>query len=244
MIKIKNISKSFSENKILDDVSFEVQHNDILSVIGKSGVGKSVLLKTIVGLQKPDQGNVIFDDVDIHKIKFNTLQRLRAKIGMIFQFGALFDSMNVSDNISLALKRLTDLNQQEIKDRIHESLVSVDLADSINLMPSELSGGMKKRVGIARAIALKPNYLFYDEPTSGLDPVSSDSINRLIKKIQSTQNVTSVVITHDMNIVKNISNRVIMIEKGKVCYDGLAKDIMNSENIIVKQFVEGNSLIC
>jgi len=243
MIEIKNISKSFQDNNVLNNITFTVEHNDVLSLIGKSGAGKSVLLKTIVGLQKPDNGNVIFDKVDIHKISFNQLKSLRSKIGMVFQFGALFDSMNVSDNISLALKRLKNLDAKEIENRIYESLEQVDLVDAIDLMPSELSGGMKKRVGIARAIALKPDYLFYDEPTSGLDPVSSDSINRLIKKIQNTQNVTSVVVTHDMSIVKKISNRVVMIENGQVCYDGSSEDIEKSENIIVKQFVEGNSLI-
>ena len=162
---------------------------------------------------------------------------------MVFQFGALFDSLSVRDNISLALRKLTKLSEDEIQERVINSLESVDMANTEDLMPAELSGGMKKRVGIARAIAIKPTYLFYDEPTTGLDPVMTDSINRLIRKFQSTENVTSVIITHEMRTVYDVANRVLLLHDGKIRFDGNPDDIKNIDDPVVQQFITGNSTL-
>ena len=176
-------------------------------------------------------------------MSFSQLQEIRASIGMVFQFGALFDSLTVRDNISLALRKLTKLSEDEIKERVINSLESVDMANTEDLMPAELSGGMKKRVGIARAIAIKPDYLFYDEPTTGLDPVMTDSINKLIRKIQNTEKVTSVIITHEMLTVYDVANRVLLLHDGKIRFDGNPDDIKNADDPVVQQFITGNSTL-
>jgi phospholipid/cholesterol/gamma-HCH transport system ATP-binding protein len=201
MIEVKNLYKSYSGKGVLSDISLSVSHGQSLAVVGKSGAGKSVLLRCLIGLVKPDNGTIYVDNKLINTMNFSQLQKIRSSIGMVFQFGALFDSMTVGENISLALQKLTKLNENEIQKRVRNSLEEVDMAGTENLMPAELSGGMKKRVGIARAIAIKPAYLFYDEPTTGLDPVMTDSINRLIRKFQDTGEVTSVIITHEMRTV-------------------------------------------
>ena len=176
-------------------------------------------------------------------MSFSQLQEIRSSIGMVFQFGALFDSLSVRDNISLALRKLTKLSEDEIQERVINSLESVDMANTEDLMPAELSGGMKKRVGIARAIAIKPAYLFYDEPTTGLDPVMTDSINRLICKFQSTEKVTSVIITHEMRTVYDVADRVILLHDGKIRFDGNPNDIKNVDDPVVQQFITGNSTL-
>ena len=176
-------------------------------------------------------------------MNFQQLQKIRSKIGMVFQFGALFDSMTVSENISLALKKLTKLNADEIEHRVKNSLEAVNMIDTEFLMPAELSGGMKKRVGIARAIAIKPKYLFYDEPTTGLDPIMTDSINRLILKFQNTEDVTSVIITHEMRTVYDVSDRVLLLHEGKIQYDGSPQTINNVDDPVVQQFITGNSTL-
>ena len=211
--------------------------------IGKSGIGKSVLLKHIIGLMKPDAGKILIDDLDINLIPFKDLQKIRSSIGMVFQFGALFDSMTVGENISLALQKLTKLSGDEIKERVFNSLEEVDMVNTEDLMPSELSGGMKKRVGIARAIAIKPAYLFYDEPTTGLDPVMTDSIHRLILKFQNTGEVTSVIITHEMRTVYDVADRVLLLHEGKIWFDGSPEEIKNVDDLVVQQFITGNSTL-
>ena len=176
-------------------------------------------------------------------MNFQQLQKIRSKIGMVFQFGALFDSLNVSENIGLALRKLTKLKENEIKLRIQESLASVDMEGTEELMPDELSGGMKKRIGIARAIAIKPAYLFYDEPTTGLDPVMTDSINRLILKFQDREDVTTVIITHELRTVYEVANRVLMLHNGKLQFDGEPNDLEKREDKIVRQFITGDSTL-
>ena len=176
-------------------------------------------------------------------MNFGQLQEIRSNIGMVFQFGALFDSMTVGENISLALQKLTKLSSDEIKERVYNSLEEVDMVDTEDLMPSELSGGMKKRVGIARAIAIKPAYLFYDEPTTGLDPVMTDSINRLILKFQKTGEVTSVIITHEMRTVYDVADRVLLLHDGKILFDGSPEEIKNVDDLVVQQFITGNSTL-
>ncbi len=243
MIEVKNLSKSFGDKGVLSDINFSIPKGQAVTIIGKSGVGKSVLLKCLIGLLKPDLGTVYIDNKLINSMNFKQLQEIRSKIGMVFQFGALFDSLNVSDNISLALKKLTLLNKDEIRDRVKNSLREVGMENTEELMPSELSGGMKKRIGIARAIALKPSCLFYDEPTTGLDPIMTDGINRLINKFQKSGDVTSVIITHEMKTVNDVADRVIMLNDGNIIYDGNSSSLYETDNVIVQQFITGNSTL-
>ena len=243
MIEVKNLSKSFGEKGVLLDLNFSVAHGQSVAIVGKSGAGKSVLLKCLIGLVKPDEGTIYVDNKLINSMSFGQLQEIRSNIGMVFQFGALFDSMTVGENISLALQKLTKLSSDEIKERVYNSLEEVDMVDTEDLMPSELSGGMKKRVGIARAIAIKPAYLFYDEPTTGLDPVMTDSINRLILKFQNTGEVTSVIITHEMRTVYDVSDRVLLLHDGKIRFDGSPEEIENVDDLVVQQFITGNSTL-
>ena len=243
MIEVKNLSKSFGEKGVLSDLNFSVAHGQSVAIVGKSGAGKSVLLKCLIGLVKPDEGTIYVDNKLINSMSFGQLQEIRSNIGMVFQFGALFDSMTVGENISLALQKLTKLSSDEIKERVFNSLEEVDMVNTEDLMPSELSGGMKKRVGIARAIAIKPAYLFYDEPTTGLDPVMTDSINRLILKFQNTGEVTSVIITHEMRTVYDVADRVLLLHEGKIWFDGSPEEIKNVDDLVVQQFITGNSTL-
>ena len=243
MIEVKNLYKSYGGKGVLSDISLSVSHGQSLAIVGKSGAGKSVLLRCLIGLVKPDNGTIYIDNKLINTMNFSQLQKIRSSIGMVFQFGALFDSMTVEENISLALQKLTNLNENEIQQRVHNSLEEVDMAGTENLMPAELSGGMKKRVGIARAIAIKPAYLFYDEPTTGLDPVMTDSINRLIRKFQDTGEVTSVIITHEMRTVYDVADRVLLLHEGRIQYDGSPDTINNVDDPVVQQFITGNSTL-
>ena len=243
MIEVKNLYKSYGEKGVLSDINFSVSHGQSIAVVGKSGAGKSVLLRCLLGLVKPDEGTIYVDNKLINTMNFQQLQSIRSKIGMVFQFGALFDSMTVGENISLALQKLTKLNDDEIRDRLHNALLEVGMEDTEDLMPAELSGGMKKRVGIARAIAIKPAYLFYDEPTTGLDPVMTDSINRLIRKFQDTGDVTSVIVTHEMRTVYDVADRVILLHEGSIQYDGSPDTIDNVVDPVVQQFITGNSTL-
>ena len=243
MIDVKNLYKSYGGKGVLSDISLSVSHGQSLAVVGKSGAGKSVLLRCLIGLVKPDNGTIYVDNKLINTMNFSQLQKIRSSIGMVFQFGALFDSMTVGENISLALQKLTKLNENEIQQRVRNSLEEVDMAGTEDLMPAELSGGMKKRVGIARAIAIKPAYLFYDEPTTGLDPVMTDSINRLIRKFQDTGEVTSVIITHEMRTVYDVADRVLLLHEGRIQYDGSPNTINNVDDPVVQQFITGNSTL-
>ena len=243
MIEVKNLFKSYGNKGVLSDINFSVVQGQSVAIVGKSGAGKSVLLKCLIGLVKPDEGTIYVDNKLINTMSFRQLQEIRSNIGMVFQFGALFDSMTVGENISLALHKLTKLSDDEIQERVFNSLEEVDMANTEDLMPSELSGGMKKRVGIARAIAIKPTYLFYDEPTTGLDPVMTDSINRLILKFQRTGEVTSVIITHEMRTVYDVADRVLLLHDGKIWFDGSPDEIKNVDDLVVQQFITGNSTL-
>ena len=243
MIHVKELYKSFGNNHVLKGISFKINHGESVAIIGKSGIGKSVLLKHLIGLIQPDAGEVWVEEKLVNTLSFSQLQSVRAQCGMVFQFGALFDSMSVKDNIGLALSKLSGMNEIEINQRISESLAEVGMENSDKLMPSSLSGGMKKRVGIARAIAIKPKYLLYDEPTTGLDPVMTDSINRLISKIHKHENVTSIMVTHELRTVFEVAERVIMIHNGKIKFDGTPEQIKLSEDKIVQQFISGDSTL-
>ena len=243
MIHVKELYKSFGNNHVLKGISFKINHGESVAIIGKSGIGKSVLLKHLIGLIQPDAGEVWVEEKLVNTLSFSQLQSVRAQCGMVFQFGALFDSMSVKDNIGLALSKLSGMNEIEVNQRISESLAEVGMENSQKLMPSSLSGGMKKRVGIARAIAIKPKYLLYDEPTTGLDPVMTDSINRLISKIHKHENVTSIMVTHELRTVFEVAERVIMIYNGKIKFDGTPEQIKLSEDKIVQQFISGDSTL-
>ena len=240
MIKVEKLTKHFeSDSPILNNISFDINKGETIAIIGQSGVGKSVLLKHLNGLIKPDDGKVWVDNTQINNIPFNELQNIRRKMAMVFQFGALFDSMTINENILLAIKNLTRLKKSQYLDRINNSLNMVDLDNIGDLMPSEISGGMKKRVGIARAIAINPEYILYDEPTTGLDPITSDKINKLIKKVSKNRKVTSIVVTHDMKTLKEVVNRVIMLYKGSVIFDGDIDLLFKSKDKYIQYFVTG-----
>tara|TARA_Y100000816_G_scaffold283876_1_gene261297 strand:- start:413 stop:1141 length:729 start_codon:yes stop_codon:yes gene_type:complete len=239
MIKVNNINKSFFDKLILRNVSFDINNGDSIAIIGQSGTGKSVLLKHLNGLLKPDSGNVSVNNILINLVDYNQLQNIRKKMAMVFQFGALFDSMNIEDNIALAINSLTSLSKKNISNRIDKSLELVSLKDVRHLMPSEISGGMKKRVGIARAIAINPDYIMYDEPTTGLDPITSDKINQLIRKVSEKKKVTSIVVTHDMKTLKTTSNRVVMLHEGDIIFDDETDKLFSSKDKFIQYFVKG-----
>ena len=239
MIKVNKISKSFTGRKILDQISFDINEGDTVAIIGQSGVGKSVILKHLNGLLKPDSGNIEIDNLILNHLSFNKLQKIRKRMSMVFQFGALFDSLNIYDNIKLALDNLTKLNDIEKDKRIKESLKLVNLLNTKNMLPSDLSGGMKKRIGIARAISIKPKYIMYDEPTTGLDPINTDKIIRLIKNVQKKDKMTSIIVTHEMKIVNEIANKIIMLSDGKVIFDGTPNELNSSNDNYIKYFILG-----
>ena len=199
------------------------------------------MLKHLNGLIQPDSGDIVVDNRKINKMDFFDLEKIRSKISMVFQFGALFDSMTVGENISLGLRKMTKLDDSAIKERILETLEEVNMEGSQGKYPAELSGGMKKRVGIARAIAVKPKYILYDEPTTGLDPIMTDSINKLISKLHTLENITTIIVTHEMRTVYDVTDRVLMIDDGKIRFDGGSFDIKNSNDLIVRNFIEGVS---
>jgi len=241
MIKVREINKAFSNKNILNNISFDISNGDSIAIIGQSGTGKSVLLKHLNGLLTPDSGHVSVDNVLINNVSYNELQTIRKKMAMVFQFGALFDSMNVEDNIALAIQSSTNLSNKKIPNRINKSLDLVELSDIKHLMPSEISGGMKKRVGIARAIAINPEYILYDEPTTGLDPITTDKINQLIKKISEKKKVTSVIVTHDMKTLRFTSNKVIMLHEGNIIFNDKTDMLFKSNDKFIQYFVTGEN---
>ncbi len=243
MIKIENICKSFEGKPILENISGEFMKGKTNMIIGASGTGKSVLLKCIVGLFEPDEGTVLYDNRDFtHAIRANRIE-IRREIGMLFQGGALFDSMTVEQNVKFPLDRLTDLPEDEKLDRVNHSLERVDLSNSNKKMPSELSGGMKKRVGIARAIVNDSNYLFCDEPNSGLDPVTSIRIDNLIKDITNELNITTVVVSHDMNSVLEIGENVMFLYEGRKIWEGSKDNIMEATEEALNDFIFANKMM-
>ena len=239
MILLDNVHKAFGAKKVLQGFSLEVPEGDTVAIIGYSGTGKSVAIKHIVGLLEPDQGTVFVDGQEVPALSRQELYRLRAKIGYVFQFAALFDSLSVGDNVAMGLRKQGTLDEREIEARIHEALELVDLPDAAGILPVELSGGMRKRVGIARAIALRPKYLLYDEPTTGLDPVTSAVINELMLRMQKTLGVTSIVITHDMKSAYTVATRIAMLYEGRVRQVGTVDEIRHTADPVVRGFIEG-----
>ena len=241
MIRIVDLQKSFGTKAVLQGVNLEIEPGETMVVIGQSGSGKSVLLKHIIGMLKPDRGHVYIGDIDITTLKPAALQQIHRKFGMLFQGAALFDSMTVAENVSFGLKRYTEHSKKEIEAIVADSLEKVGLRGVEDLMPHELSGGMKKRVGLARAIAYSPEIILYDEPSTGIDPIRADSINELINQLKERLRVTSVVITHDMVSCYKVADRVAMLYEGAIIEVGSPAEIQASPNPIVQQFIHGRA---
>jgi phospholipid/cholesterol/gamma-HCH transport system ATP-binding protein len=241
MIKVSDLHKSFGHKKVLTGVSFTVNEGETLVILGLSGTGKSILLKNIVGLVKPDKGSISIDGVEITGAKANVLSQVQQKMGYVFQEAALFDSLTVEENVAFGIKNLTNLKGAQISERVMQCLNMVGLSDIENLKPSSLSGGMKKRVGLARAIAYEPKYIFYDEPTTGLDPIMTDVISDMINHLKAKLSVTSVVVTHDIKSAYKIADRIMMLHKGEVIFTGTPEETKNTSNETVRQFVDGIS---
>jgi len=242
MIEIIGLHKSFGNNHVLRGVNLKIDKGESVVVIGGSGSGKTVLLKHIIGLLRPDKGTVMVDGVDISKLNENELNDLRKKFGMLFQSSALFDSMSVWENVGFGLKQHTELHDAEIKEIAREKLRLVGLVGVEDIMPSELSGGMRKRVGLARAIAMEPEILLYDEPTTGVDPIMGDAINDLIIEMRERLNITSIAITHDIKSAYKIADRIAMLYNGAIIETGTPDEIKNTSNPVVRQFIEGSAV--
>jgi len=240
-IKIDNLKKSFNENDVLKGVTLEMKKNESLVVIGRSGCGKSVLLKHLNGLIHPDEGSVFFEGRDISELKPKELVGLRKNIGMLFQSAALLDSLTVGENVGLGLRESRLYKDNEVIDIVEEKLKLVGLSGTSDIYPSELSGGMRKRVGLARAIATEPEVLLYDEPTTGLDPITADMINDLILDLNEKLHVTSIAVTHDMKSAYKIGQRIVMLHDGKIEFDGDPQQVQNSGNEVVDQFIHGRA---
>jgi phospholipid/cholesterol/gamma-HCH transport system ATP-binding protein len=240
MIEIKNLHKSFRDNKVLKGVNLNIKKGQTTVIIGSSGCGKSVLLKHIIGLLKPDSGEIWIDDEEITRMKDKDLYRIRNKFGFLFQGAALFDSMTVGENVGLGLSENTNRTQDEINKIVTEKLGLVDLKGIEGMKPAELSGGMKKRVGLARALACSPQFILYDEPTTGLDPVTSDSIDELIDSLAKNEKlkVTSIVVTHDIFSVYGVADRVAMMYDGVIHFEGTPEELTNTNDKIVREFLE------
>ena len=240
-IEIIDLHKSFGEKKVLKGVNLEITAGETMVIIGQSGSGKSVLLKHIIGLMKPDRGQVLIEGQEITSLTDEELMRLSRKFGMLFQGSALFDSLTVEENVAFGVRRHCHLSEEEIKNRVAASLEKVGLRGVESLLPYELSGGMKKRVGLARAIAYNPEIILYDEPTTGLDPIRADAINNLILELKKDLQVTSVVITHDMNSTYKVADRIAMLYDGQIIEVGTPEEIKNSANPVVQQFIHGRA---
>ena len=239
MIEFRDLHKAFGPKRVLAGLSLKIADAETLAIIGYSGTGKSVALKHIVGLLQPDAGDVIVDGLAVSTLGRDDLTALRQGIGYVFQFAALFDSMTVADNLALGLRRRRGLSDEEIDDRVREALALVDLSGTEERLPAELSGGMRKRVGIARAIALRPRYILYDEPTTGLDPVTAAVIDRLMVRTREHLGVTGVVVTHDMRSAYTVGDRIAMLYEGRIRQVGTVAEIQETEDPVVRQFIEG-----
>jgi phospholipid/cholesterol/gamma-HCH transport system ATP-binding protein len=237
-IELRNVRKAFGDRVILDDISLTVEDGETLAIIGYSGVGKSVLLKSIVRLLEPDAGEIVVDGESVAELQRDALYDLRRRIGYVFQFAALFDSMTVFDNVAMGLRRIR-VPEPDIVTRVHESLALVEMDGFEDRLPAQLSGGQRKRVGLARAIATRPKYLLYDEPTTGLDPVTTAVIDRLVMRMAQELKVTSLVVTHDMKSAYRIADRIAMLYRGRIRYVGTPAEIQQAEDAVVRGFVEG-----
>ncbi|MGF1656831.1 MAG: ABC transporter ATP-binding protein [Verrucomicrobiales bacterium] len=241
LLRMIDVHKALGEQKILQGVNLDIYAGETLVIIGRSGEGKSVLLKNMVGLMKPDQGRILYEDQDIAQLSERQLMPIRRRIGILFQGGALFDSFTVKENIAFPLWEAGERNRRVIAKKVDEALEVVNLAGHGDKMPVNLSGGMKKRVGLARAIIGEPSCVLYDEPTAGLDPVVTDSIDQLILRLQSRFGITSVVVTHDMKSAFHVANRIAYLREGKIYFLGTPEELKNNEDPAIQDFIEGRS---
>ena len=236
-IRLRGVSKSFGEQKVLDRVDLEVGHGETMTVLGRSGTGKSVLLKLIIGLQRPDNGEIEIDGEEITTLPLGELNRVRKDVGFLFQHSALYDSLTVEENVAFPLRRHTAMKDRERRDRVRELLARVGMEGAAQKMPADISGGMKKRVGLARALALDPEIMLLDEPTAGLDPITAGEINKLIRELQKERQMSSVVVTHDMRSVETVADRVAMLNEGSIVIEGTLKDLEQSDDPFVAKFM-------
>jgi phospholipid/cholesterol/gamma-HCH transport system ATP-binding protein len=241
MIEIRDLRKSFGRQSVLSGVSLKIETGERVVVIGRSGGGKSVLLKHLIGLTKPDSGEVMVDGQNIVPMNERQLLVVRKKFGMLFQSSALFDSLTVAENVGFRLKRDRKWSEREIQDKVQEALAMVDLEGTQEKKPAELSGGMRKRVGLARAIIYQPQIILYDEPTTGLDPIAADSIDHLIIRISDRLNITSIAVTHDMRSASRIGKRIFLLHQGRIHISATPDELFKSEDPIVHRFVNGIS---
>jgi phospholipid/cholesterol/gamma-HCH transport system ATP-binding protein len=242
MISVKNLDKSFNDNMVLNDISVTFKAGKTNLIIGRSGSGKTVLLKTIVGLHEADRGEIWFENVLFNNLDFKEKKDIRKEMGMLFQGSALFDSLTVEQNVRFPIDMFTDKSSEEKIERVNFCLNRVDIINANNLFPSELSGGMKKRVAIARAISLNPKYLFCDEPNSGLDPLTAILIDELIKELTEEYSMTTIINTHDMNSVMEIGEMIVFINEGRIAWEGSKHEILDSDCEALNDFVFANSL--
>ena len=241
MIEVRDLHKTLGTEQVLRGVDLQIASGETCVILGRSGGGKSVLLKHLIGLMQPTRGEVLVEGKNIAGLPERKLGEVRKKIGMLFQSGALFDSMNVEENIAFPLKEAGVRDKKEIADRVAEALEMVDLAGEQEKMPENLSGGMRKRVGLARTIVGRPACILYDEPTTGLDPIASDSINHLIRRLQKRLRVTSVVVTHDMKTAYHTADRIAYLYEGRIYFHGLPEALRTSQDAVVQDFIEGRS---
>jgi phospholipid/cholesterol/gamma-HCH transport system ATP-binding protein len=241
VLVIHDVHKSFGAQHVLDGINLTVTRGETLTVLGRSGTGKSVLLKLIIGLENPDAGSISIQGQEITGLGLNEMNRLRIKMGFLFQHAALYDSLNVEQNVEFPLERHAKMRRSERSDRVKELLRSVGMENDLKKMPSDISGGMQKRVGLARALALQPELLLLDEPTAGLDPITSGEIDDLILKLQEEHDLTSVVVTHDLQSAKTIADRLALLDKGKVVMEGSFEELAESKNEFVREFFKRDS---
>jgi phospholipid/cholesterol/gamma-HCH transport system ATP-binding protein len=236
-VRLENVSKSFNNTKVLDGISFEVKKSTLFCILGRSGTGKSVTLKHIIGLVKPDSGRIFVEDEEITAMRPHELTRIRKKLGFLFQYAALFDSITVFENVAFPLLRHTKLSESEIEKIVMEKLASVGLEKDLSKMPDELSGGMKKRVGLARALAMDPAILLVDEPGAGLDPITSAEIDDLILELKRERGVTVVMVTHNMPSARRLADELVFLNQGRLAARGTVADLERSEDPLVKAFM-------
>lgn len=241
MIEVRQLEKSFGSHRVLDGVSFSIEPGEAVVILGRSGGGKSVLLKHLIGLIPPDSGQVLVDGQNLATLSERELLPVRRKFGMLFQGAALFDSLSVADNVNFMLRREKRLTSGEMARKVAETLEMVELSGVESKKPSELSGGMRKRVGLARAIIYQPQILLYDEPTTGLDPIVADSIDRLIERVSEQLKITSIAVTHDMRSARRISRRILMLHEGRIYFSGPTEELFHSPDPILYRFVNGIS---
>jgi phospholipid/cholesterol/gamma-HCH transport system ATP-binding protein len=237
-VAIARLRKSFGQQKVLNGIDLTVTGGEILAVLGRSGTGKSVLLKLLIGLQKPDDGSILILGQEITHLEMDPLNEIRKKMGFLFQDAALYDSLTIEENVAFPLSRHTELAGTELRDRVKELLSSVGLDRDLDKMPSEISGGMRKRVGLARAIALNPEILLLDEPTAGLDPITATEIGTLISKLKTDRKITAIVVTHDIHSARSMADRLVMLEQGNILIDGTFDELRKSRDQFVTQFLK------